>query len=224
LSTGISGRGLPCTGDRSGLLRAAPLAEGEVVGDSPRRSLNPKDDKPKDDAMNDITFTVAGNVVKDVELRFTNSGDPVASFRVAMSSRRYDRAAERWVDSDTHYFSVSCWRDLAHNVVQSVTKGMPVVVYGKLRSREVPRPCGESSHIMRFHDIEAIAVGPDLSRGVATFTRVKRGAAVESEARAEADAAAAAEMLADELEAAGIIVDAPEDVDLETGEIRSEAA
>ena len=53
---------------------------------------------------------------------------------------------------------------------------------------------------------------------------MKRGAAVESEARAEADAAAAAEMLADELEAAGIIVDAPEDVDLETGEIRSEAA
>ena len=101
MSTGISGRGLPCTGAGSGLLQAAPLAEGEVVGDSPRRSLKPKDDKPKDDAMNDITFTVAGNVVKDVELRFTNSGDPVASFRVAMSSRRYDRAAERYEEDET---------------------------------------------------------------------------------------------------------------------------
>jgi single-strand DNA-binding protein len=163
-------------------------------------------------------------VVKDVELRFTNGGDPVASFRVAMSSRRYDRATERWVDSDTHYFTVSCWRDLAHNVVQSVTKGMPVVVYGKLRSREVPRPCGESSHIMRFQDIEAIAVGPDLSRGVATFTRVKRGAAVESEARAEADAVAAAGLLEDEMEAVALIEEGLADVDLATGEIRGEAA
>ncbi|CAB4970292.1 MAG: single-stranded DNA-binding protein [Actinobacteria bacterium] len=223
-STGISCCGLACTGVNSGLSYICALPEGGAVGDSPQRSLIPRTTNPKDDAMNDITFTVAGNVVKDVELRFTNSGDPVASFRVAMSSRRYDRATERWVDSDTHYFSVSCWRDLAHNVVQSITKGMPVVVYGKLRSREVPRPCGESSHIMRFHDIEAIAVGPDLSRGVATFTRVKRGAAVESEARAEADAAAAAGMIADELEAAGIVDDLPEDVDLETGEIRGEAA
>ncbi len=163
--------------------------------------------------MNDIHFTVVGNVVKDVEMRFTSAGDPVASFRVAMSSRRFDRANERWVDSDTHYFTVTCWRSLARNVVESVQKGMPIVVYGKLRSREVPRPCGEASHIMRYQDIEAIAVGPDLSRGIATFTRVKREAALESEARAQADVLAAAGLLADEVA-----------VDPETGEILEPAA
>ncbi|MBU6245092.1 MAG: single-stranded DNA-binding protein [Actinomycetales bacterium] len=140
--------------------------------------------------MNDITMTVVGNVVRDVELRFTTGGDPVASFRVASSTRRFDRANERWVDSDTHYFTVTCWRSMAHNVVQSLEKGMPVVVTGRLRSREVERPCGEQSHTVRFHDIEAIAVGPDLARGIASFTRVKREAAVESEARAVADALA----------------------------------
>jgi single-stranded DNA-binding protein len=60
--------------------------------------------------MNDITLCVVGNVVNEVELRFTKSGEPVASFRVAGGTRRYDRASERWVDGDTHYFTVSCWR------------------------------------------------------------------------------------------------------------------
>ena len=161
--------------------------------------------------MNDITLTVVGNVVKDVEMRFTKAGDPVASFRVAMSSRRFDKANERWVDSDTHYFTVTCWRSLAHNVVESVHKGMPVMVHGRLRSREVARECGDTSHLMRYHDIEAIAVGPDLARGIATFTRVKRDAVVESEARAKADVLAAAGLLEEEVERFS--------VDPETGEM-----
>jgi single-strand DNA-binding protein len=159
--------------------------------------------------MNDMTVTVVGNVVRDVELRFTGAGDPVASFRVAMGTRRFDRSQERWVDSDTHYFTVTCWRAMAHNVVQSITKGMPVLVTGRLRSREVERPCGDHAHMVRYHDIEATAVGPDLARGIANFTRVKRDAVVESEARAVADAlAAGAELgIADDVEL--VAVDEP---------------
>ena len=162
--------------------------------------------------MNDITFCVVGNVVNDVELRFTKAGDPVASFRVASSTRRFDRHHERWVDGDTHYFSVSCWRNLAHNVVQTIQKGMPVIVQGRLRSREVERPCKDQTHIVRYFDIEAHAVGPDLARGVATFTRVKREAVVESERRSLADAM---------LEAG---LDEGEVVDVETGEILEPSA
>lgn len=159
--------------------------------------------------MNDMTVTVVGNVVRDVELRFTGAGDPVASFRVAMGTRRFDRSQEGWVDSDTHYFTVTCWRAMAHNVVQSITKGMPVLVTGRLRSREVERPCGDHAHMVRYHDIEATAVGPDLARGIANFTRVKRDAVVESEARAVADAlAAGAELgIADDVEL--VAVDEP---------------
>lgn len=161
--------------------------------------------------MNDITFCVVGNVVNDVELRFTKSGEPVASFRVAASTRRFDRAHERWVDGDTHYFSVSCWRNLAHNVVQTIQKGMPVIVQGRLRSREVERPCKDQTHMVRYFDIEAHAVGPDLARGVATFTRVKREAVIESERRALADAIVLAELEGSDV------------VDVETGEIVDEA-
>jgi single-strand DNA-binding protein len=138
--------------------------------------------------MNDITFPIVGNVVNDVELRFTKSGEPVASFRIAAGTRRFDRPNDRWVDGDTHYFTVSCWRGLAHNVVQTITKGMPVLVFGRLRSREVQRPCGDHTHTVRYSDIEAFSVGPDLARGTATFTRVKRESVVESERRALADA------------------------------------
>lgn len=157
--------------------------------------------------MNDITLSVVGNVVNDVEMRFTKAGEPVASFRVASSTRRFDRANERWVDGDTHYFTVSCWRGLAHNVLQSLQKGMPVIVHGRLRSREVERPCKEQTHIVRYLDIEATSVGPDLARGTATFARVKRESVVESERRAVADAIVEAGLVDSDL------------VDLETGEI-----
>jgi len=150
--------------------------------------------------MNDINVTVVGNVATDVELRFTSAGDPVASFRVASNSRRWDKANERWSDGDTQYFSVSCWRATAHNVAQSVTKGMPVIVTGKLKTRELEKTCeaGEHSHRVRFVDIEAVSIGPDLSRGVATFNRVKREGVLESEERVLADVLGAQVMEKDE--------------------------
>lgn len=134
--------------------------------------------------MNELTLTVIGNVASEVEVRMTPNGDAVASFQLATSTRRFDRASGQWVDGDTNYFSVSCWRWLGQNVAQSLTKGMPVVVHGRLRSREVERPCGERIHRQRFQDIDAYSVGPDLNRGVAVFTRTKREAAVAAEARA----------------------------------------
>ncbi len=171
--------------------------------------------------MNDIEFTVVGNVVNDVELRFTRAGDPVASFRVAQSTRRFDRSNERWVDGDTHYFTVSCWRHMAQNVVQSIEKGMPVVVHGRLRSRELEKPCGDHKHLVRYFDIEAQAVGPDLSRGIATYSRVKRASVMESEERSLADAMAQAGIIEDEqgrlvsVETGEVVAEAPDRAKLE---------
>lgn len=160
--------------------------------------------------MYDITVTVIGNVASDVALRFTHAGEPVASFRLAAGTRRFDREGNRWVDGDTHFFSVSCWRGLARNVLESLRKGMPVVVQGRLRTREVSRPCGESGHTIRYVDIDAVTVGHDLTRGTAQFTRVKREAVVASEQRAVADA----------LLEAGLA----DMVDPETGELLDEPA
>ena len=167
--------------------------------------------------MNDIGITVVGNTVNDVDLRFTPSGEAVASFRVASTTRRFDRGTERWIDGDTHYFTVSCWRNLAHNVAASLIKGTPVVVTGRMRSREHEKECGDHSHTMRYVDIEASAVGHDLSRGTATFNRVKRDSVVESERRLLADALGAdAEQFLDAPEGAEIVM---EEVNFETGEV-----
>jgi len=142
--------------------------------------------------MNDIDITIIGNVASDVSLNFTKGGVSVAHFRVAAGTRRFDRQSERWTDGDTHFFSISCFRDLAHNVVASVTKGQPIIVRGRLRSRESIRECGEHMHTFRYYDVEASVVGHDLSRGNASFTRVKRAAVIENETRYLADSMAEA--------------------------------
>ncbi len=143
--------------------------------------------------MNDITCTVVGNLVSDVSLRFTRTGDPVASFRIASNARRYDKASERWVDGDAHFFQVSCFRSMATNALESLGKGMPVIVTGRLRSHEREQPCGNETHVVRYVDIDATAVGPDLSRGTAVFTRTKRDTVQAAEDRIVASLLEAAE-------------------------------
>lgn len=165
--------------------------------------------------MNDTMLTLVGNVVNDVSLRYTTNGHPVAQFRVANGTRRFDRASNAWVDSDTHYFNVTMWRDFALNASSSIRKGMPVVVYGKLRSREIQRPCGETSHTVLYHDVEAFAVGPNVARGTVTFERQIRASVTENDMRAMADTMIERDEFADEYSEDDIV----EEVDLETGEI-----
>ena len=159
--------------------------------------------------MNDIVLHVVGNLITDVRLRFTKSGEPVASFRLAAGTRRFDRAADQWVDGDTHFFEVSCWRNLGHNAIQSFSKGMPVIVVGRLRSREVHKECGDHVHSVTYRDLDALTVGHDLARGIASFQRVKHEAVLEAEQRATADAFAHARLVA----AGGLAADVGDDLD-----------
>ena len=120
--------------------------------------------------VNDIDVTVVGNVISDVRHLVTPSGVPVASFRVASTSRRFDRDRGRWVDGDVTFFTVNCWRGLANNVAVSVSKGDPVMVIGRLRTRDWERGERRGTSV----EIEAASVGHDLGRGVSTFDRARR--------------------------------------------------
>jgi single-strand DNA-binding protein len=86
--------------------------------------------------MNDTMITIVGNVVDEPKLRETKSGVKVLSFRIASTSRRYDREQERWVDNESLFATVTCWRWLAENVAASLHKGQPVIATGKLYTRE----------------------------------------------------------------------------------------
>ena len=121
--------------------------------------------------MKEIQVTVVGNVATPPVLRGTPGGHLVASFRVACTSRRFDKAEGKWRDGDTVFTSVSCWRELGENVAQSLSVGDGVLVQGTLSQREYVTSAGETRSSL---DITATAVGPDLSRGVAKLARSLR--------------------------------------------------
>lgn len=122
--------------------------------------------------MNDTWMTIVGNVVDEPRRRETKNGHTVTNFRVASTSRRYDREQERWVDNDTLYVTVTAWRAQGDNVAESLHKGQPVVVYGRYYTRDYR----VNDQVRTSYELEATAVGHDLSRGVAVFTRMNRQA------------------------------------------------
>lgn len=113
-------------------------------------------------AMFETTVAVTGNVVTDPEVRETSRGDRVVSFRVASTARRFDKSTETWVDGNRFFATVKCWRRLADGVGGTLRKSDPVVVSGRLRTREYESG-GQWRSIV---EIEASAVGLDLGRTV----------------------------------------------------------
>ena len=111
------------------------------------------------------TVTVVGNVTRDPELRFTPGGAPVASFGLAWN--RKDQNGEEVVS----FFDITCWRSLAENVAESITKGQRVIVYGRLDYRSWENQEGE-----RRSKVEIIAddVAPSLKWATAEVTKISR--------------------------------------------------
>lgn len=100
--------------------------------------------------------------------RRTKNGHEVTNFRIASTSRRFDREQEKFIDNATLFVNVTCWRQMGVNVDQSIKKGQPVVVYGRYTMREYT----VEEQVRTSYELEAIAVGHDLSRGISQFTRV----------------------------------------------------
>lgn len=117
----------------------------------------------------DNTVTVIGNVTRDPELRYLNSGTALASFGVAWNNRYKDRNGEQV--EDTSFFDVTCWRDLADNVAESISKGDRVIVYGKLEQRSWETQEGEKRSKV---EIVADEVAPSLRWATAQVNKVRR--------------------------------------------------
>lgn len=118
--------------------------------------------------MNETTVTVVGHVATEPTLRSTSGGARVTSFRLASTERRFDKGLSAWRDAHTTFFTVTAWRAMAENVCGSVQKGQPVVVHGRLRDSSYDNRDGQRRTVL---EIEAFALGHDLSRGVAVFTK-----------------------------------------------------
>jgi single-strand DNA-binding protein len=123
-------------------------------------------------AAGDTVITIIGNLVDDPELRFTPSGAAVAKFRIASTPRVMDRATNEWKDGDSLFLSCNVWRQAAENVAESLTKGMRVIVSGRLRQRSYETKEGEKRTV---YEIEIDEVGPSLRSATAKVTRANRG-------------------------------------------------
>ena len=117
--------------------------------------------------MNETNVTFVGNVATDIRSSHSRDGVPITSFRLASTTRRFERG-KGWTDVDTIFVTVVCWRGLAEHAASSFSKGEPVIVTGRLRVRQWTAEDGRSGTAV---ELEAVAAGHDVSRGVTTFTR-----------------------------------------------------
>ncbi len=101
--------------------------------------------------------TMIGNLTDDPDLRFTQSGIPVANFRIAVNRRYTGKDGQQ--QEETTFMNVNLWRDMAENVAESVHKGDRVIVIGRLKVRSYENKDGQTVWVT---EIEADEVAPSL--------------------------------------------------------------
>lgn len=115
------------------------------------------------------SVTLVGNLVEDPELRFTASGVAMARIRIAVSRRYRDRNDE-WQE-ETSFFGGTCWREVAENVAESLSKGDRVFITGRLEQRNWETNEGEKRSVV---EVRIDEVGPSLRWATANITRTPR--------------------------------------------------
>lgn len=122
-------------------------------------------------AQGDTNITVVGNIVADPELRFTPAGAAVANFRVASTPRRYNSQTNQWEDGEAMFLTCNVWRQAAENVAETLSKGMRIIVTGRLKQRSFQTREGENRTVF---EIDVDEVGPSLRYATAQVNRNPR--------------------------------------------------
>ena len=129
-------------------------------------------------------ITLTGLVATPPRHLVTSEGLPITSFRLASTQRRFDRPQQKWIDGETNWYTITAFRQLAMNVTGSIQKGDRVVVCGRLKIRDWAVGDKAGTNI----EVDADAIGHDLSWGTSAFTRSISGVVAE-EASTETPAA-----------------------------------
>ena len=116
------------------------------------------------------TTTIVGNLTRDPEIRYTREGQATTNLGVATNRRWQNRETNEWEEA-TSFFDVVIWRDLAENVALSLTKGMRVIVTGRLEQRSWETEEGDRRFTV---EIGADEVGPSLRFATVDVHRVVR--------------------------------------------------
>jgi len=118
--------------------------------------------------MADSTVTLVGNLTRDPELRFTQSGQAIATLGIAVS-RRYQQQGE-WQEK-TSFFNITAWGQLGENAASSLSKGSRAIVTGRLEQRSYETQDGEKRSVV---EVVADEIGPSLRWATAQVDRNDR--------------------------------------------------
>jgi single-strand DNA-binding protein len=155
--------------------------------------------------MNETYVTLSGNVVGDPVVRTTRANVPFVTFRVASNVRRVDFKTGEYIDAGTNFVSVTAFRGLGVNLSNSLKKGEPVIVYGRMRINQWVNGDRNGTTV----EIDAYNVGHDLSWGVTTFSKVSKPSLNQNDRMADPEVQEAA----DELDREAAVVDVELDND-----------
>jgi single-strand DNA-binding protein len=131
---------------------------------------------------NEPTTTITGNLTADPELRYTQTGRPVAAFTIASTPRYPDRTSGEWQDGETWFVRCSAWGDTAENIAASLSRGNAVVATGRLRARTWDdKDTGAKRATV---ELTVDDLGPSLRRATVKVTKTTREHAPASTAPA----------------------------------------
>jgi len=121
---------------------------------------------------NEPTTTITGNLTADPELRYTQTGRPVAAFTIATTPRFPDRTSGQWQDGETWFVRCSAWGDTAENIAASLSRGTAVVATGRLRARTwEDKDTGAKRATV---ELTVDDLGPSLRRATVKVTKTTR--------------------------------------------------
>jgi single-strand DNA-binding protein len=120
--------------------------------------------------MADNAITVVGNVTRDPELKFLNSGQAALKLSIAVNRRWQNRQTQEW-EERVSYFEIVGYGAMAENAANSLVKGSRVIVSGRLEQRTWETENGDKRSIV---EINADEIGPSLKWATAVVTRTPR--------------------------------------------------
>jgi single-strand DNA-binding protein len=119
---------------------------------------------------NGNTVTFVGNLTRDPELRFTQSGQARAVLGIAVNRRWQNRSSGEW-EEQVSFFNVVCWGEMAENVSESLSRGSRALVTGRLEQRSWDTPEGDKRSVV---EISAEEIGPSLRWATAEVRKTER--------------------------------------------------
>src|SRR6202051_3129312 len=118
----------------------------------------------------DNSVVLGGNVTRDTELRFTNTGQANVTFGLAVNRRWQNRQTQEWEEA-TSFFDVVCWREMAENAAESLSRGSRGIVTGRLEQRSWETPDGDKRSKV---EVVADEIGPSIRWATAQVTKNER--------------------------------------------------